>query len=106
MNDSELADPELGRIRMRALEAKANMGGHLSREERLEWWQIHGLNIAEEVDALVRRKKLSSAFSRIIREMALISVAQSENREKLEVRVAALEPKPRIRVKAIQRVIA
>lgn len=105
VNEDALTQESHDRIRKAEIETKAANGGRLSREERMQWWSIHGLDVAEEVDALVRQKKLSSAFCRIIRELALISIAQTENREKLEDRIVRLE-KPRVRVRAIQETIA
>jgi len=88
------------------LELKLKNGQRWTNAERVEWWNVNARELMFEVDRLVGKRKITEAIAIIVKEFAIVAIQQTQNREKLEDRIAALEPKPRIRVKAIQQVIA
>lgn len=96
----------IDRERMAELETRLKSFGRWSDAERVEWWNINARAIMDDVDTLVGKRNVTDAIFRVVREFAIVAIQQTQGRERLEDRVAALEPKPRIRVKAIHQVIA
>ena len=94
------------RARLSELELKLKAGGRWTDVERVEWWNLNARNLMLEVDDLVGKRRVTQAIARVVKQFAIVAIQQTQNRERLEDRISALEPKPRIRVKAIQQVIA
>lgn len=73
--------------------------------KRTEFWSRRGFELTGEVEKLVKAGKVAKAIGLVIKELAVTNILQDRRRDRLELQIASLEPKPRVRVKAIQQVI-
>lgn len=89
----------------RSIAAKRGTGSPLSPDERKSVWVEHVMRFQERLNPLVDAS-LRDVLIDMWMHMAGAIIADGEMRHRLEDRVAALEPKPRVKVKAPSRTAA
>lgn len=86
--------------RNRIIANKLEHGERLTREDRVHRWSDIVDRIDTKIAPLIKAGKLRDAFSTVMCEIAAHAVVMDHYVDKLEDRIAALEPKPRVRRQA------